>query len=123
MELLVQVSDHRKRPVYKVEELLIAVVGMFLFKRGSLNHADNSAAKGNYSRNFERLFGSRHPDLGISNNRLKELGSEEPEGIKRRIVQLLLRTKVLEKYKLFGAYHLIGTDATGVHGFDYEPPS
>ncbi len=45
LELLGQVSDHCKRPVYKVEELLMAVVGMFLFKRGSRNHADNSIAK------------------------------------------------------------------------------
>ncbi len=30
------------------------------------------------------------------------------------MVQLLLRAKVLEKYRLIGAYHLIETDATGV---------
>jgi len=36
LKLLSQVSDQRKRPVYKVEELLMAVVGMFLFKCCSL---------------------------------------------------------------------------------------
>ncbi len=45
LELLGQVSDHRKRPVYKVEELLMVVVEMFLFKRDSRNHADNSTVK------------------------------------------------------------------------------
>ncbi len=54
LELLGQINDHPKRPVYKVEESLMAVVGMFLFRRGSRNHAINSTAKGNYSRNFER---------------------------------------------------------------------
>jgi len=121
LKLLSEVSDYRKRPVYRVEELLMAVVGMFLFKRGSRNHADNTAAKGNYSRNFERLFGCRPPDLDTSNRLLKELDTNELEEIKRRMVQLLLRAKVLGKYKLFAAYHLIGIDATGVHSFDYEP--
>ncbi len=120
LKLLGQVSDHCKRPVYKVEELLVTFVGMFLFKRGSRNHADNSAAKDNYSRNFERLFGCRLPELDTSNSLLKELGSEDLEEIKRKMVQLLLWAKVLKKYKLFGTYHLIGTDATGVHSYDYE---
>ncbi|MCP4143179.1 MAG: hypothetical protein GY755_23310 [Chloroflexi bacterium] len=56
-------------------------MGMFLFKRGSRKHADNSAAKGNYSRNFERLFGSRQPDLDTSNSLLKALKPEELEEI------------------------------------------
>ncbi|MCP4091460.1 MAG: hypothetical protein GY746_16980, partial [Gammaproteobacteria bacterium] len=121
LELLGQVGDHRKRPVYKVEELLMAVVGIFLFKGGSRNHADNTAAKDNYSRNYERLFDCRLPELDTSNSLLKELKAEELEEIKRRMVHLLLRAKVLEKYKPFIAYHLIRTDATGVHSFDYEP--
>ncbi len=99
----------------------MAVVGMLLFKRGFRNHADNSTAKSNYSRNFERLFGCRLPDLNTSNSLLKELDTEELEEIKRNMVQLLLRAKVLEKYKLFGAYLLIGIDATGVHSFNYKP--
>ncbi len=110
-ELLDQVSDHRKRAIYKVQELLMAVVGMFLFKLGSGNYGVNSATKGNYSRNFERLFGYRQLDLDTSNSLLKLLEPEESKEIKRRIVQLLLRVKVLEKYKLFGANHLIWTDA------------
>ena len=99
--LLSGLSDHRKRPVYRVEELLMAVVGMFLFKRGSRNHADNTACKGNYSKNFERLMGCRLPDLDTSNRLLIELVPSELEEVKRRMVQLLLRAKVLEKYKLF----------------------
>ena len=121
LKLLSQVSDQRKRPVYKVEELLMAVVGMFLFKRGSRNHADNTASKGNYSLNFERLFGCRVADLDTSNRLLKELDTKQLEEIKRKMIQSLLRAKVLDKYKLFEVFHLVGIDATGVHSFDYEP--
>ncbi len=78
----------------------MAVVEMFLFMRGSSNHVDNSAAKGNYSRNFERLFGCRLPDFDTYNSLLKVLEAKELEEIRRRMVQLLLRAKVLEKYKL-----------------------
>ncbi|MCP4143834.1 MAG: hypothetical protein GY752_00970 [bacterium] len=72
----------------------MSVVGMFLFKRGSSNHAGNSAAKGTYSHNFERLFGCRRPDLHTSNSLLKVLEAEDLDEIKRRMVQLLLRAKV-----------------------------
>ncbi len=91
LELLGQVGAHRKRPVYKVEQLLVAVVGMFQFKRFSRNHADNSAAKCNYSHNFELLFVCRQLNLNISNSLLKELGSAELEQIKRTIVRLLIK--------------------------------
>jgi hypothetical protein len=121
LELLSQVTDPRKRPIYNVEELLMAVLSMFLFKRGSRNHADNTAVKGNYSHNFERLFHCKLPDLDTSDRLLKSLDVQELEEIKRKMVQLLLRAKVLDKYKLFGMYHLIGIDATGLHSFDYEP--
>ncbi len=108
LKLLGEVSDQRKIPFYKVEKLLMAVVGMFLFRRGSLNHADNGGAKGNYSRNFERWFGCWLPDLDTSNSPLKVLEAKELKKIKCRMVQLLLRTKVLEKSKLLGAYYPIG---------------
>ncbi len=111
LELLGQVSDHLKKPVCKVEELLMAVVGIFLFKRCSRNHAVNGVAKGNYSCKFERLFGCRLPDLDTFNSLLKELEAQELEEIKRRIVELLLRAKVFEEVQTIRAYHLIGTDA------------
>ncbi|MDO8899417.1 MAG: hypothetical protein Q7V19_17320 [Bacteroidales bacterium] len=121
LKILSHVSDNRKRPVYKVEELLMAVISLFLFKRGSRNHADNTASKGNYSRNFERLFQCKLPDLDTCDRLLKTLDTQELEEIKRKMIQLLLRAKVLDKYKLFGMYHLIGIDATGLHSYDYEP--
>ena len=120
-ELLHGASDGRKRPVYEVEELLIAVIGMFIFRRGSRNHADNTAVRGNYARNFEKLFSCRPPDLDTSDRLLKKLDPEELEGIKRSLVQKLLRKKVLEKYKLYGSRYLIGIDATGIHSFNHEP--
>jgi hypothetical protein len=119
--LLHQASDDRKRPVYEVEELLLAVIGMFLFRRGSRNHADNTAVRGNYARNFEKLFGCRLPDMDTSHRLLRKLDSAELEGIKRSLVQALLRKKILEKYRLYASRYLVGIDATGIHSFDYEP--
>lgn len=121
LDLLSQLSDKRKRPVYKVEELLMAVVSMFLFKRGSRNNADNTASKGYYAKNFERLFGCKLPDLDTSDKLLKELAPEELEEIKRKLIQHLVRAKVLDKYKVFDAYHLVAIDGTGLHSFNHEP--
>lgn len=119
--LLHQVSDDRKRPVYEVEELLLAVIGMFLFRRGSRNHADNTAVRGNYAHNFEKLFGCRLPDMDTSDRLLKKLDTAELESIKRSLVQALLRKKVLEKYRIYASRYLVGIDATGIHSFDHEP--
>jgi len=119
--LLHDVSDSRKRPVYEAEELLLAVIGMFLFRRGSRNHADNTAIRGNYARNFEKLFGSRLPDTDTSDKLLKKLEPKELEGIKRSLVQALIRKKVLEKHRLYQSRYLVGIDATGLHSFDQEP--
>lgn len=123
LDLLSQVSDKRKRPVYKVEELLMAVLGMFLFKRGSRSNADNTASKGHYAKNFERIFGCKLPDLDTSDRLLKELAPEELEEIKRKLIQHLVRAKVLDRYKVFGTYHLVGIDGTGLHSYNYEPYS
>jgi len=46
LEMLSKMPDGRERPQYKTEELLMAAISIFLFKRGSRNHADNTAKKG-----------------------------------------------------------------------------
>ena len=89
--------DGRERPQYKTEELLMAAISIFLFKRGSRNHADNTAKKGRYKANYERIFKCKLPDTDTSDKLLRELPPEHLENLKREIVRLLIRKKVFDK--------------------------
>ncbi len=120
-EMLSGLSDSRKRPQYEVRELAMAVITMFLYKRGSRNHADNSASKINYRKNIEMVFKMKLPDLDTSNRLMKELKPEELETIKKKMVSILISRKVLYKFRILGLYYNVAIDGTGVHSYNYEP--
>jgi hypothetical protein len=120
LEMLSRMPDSRERPQYKTEELLMAAISIFLFKRGSRNHADNTAKKGRYKANYERIFKCRLPDTDTSDELLRELPPEHLENLKRDIVRLLVRKKVFDKFRYKGL-HQVAIDGTGLYSFNYEP--
>ena len=63
LEMLSSLPDYRKSPDYKTEEVLMAVIAMFLFKRGSRNSMDNLSRKGRFAANYKRVFGFRLRDM------------------------------------------------------------
>ncbi len=99
----------------------MAVITMFLFKRGSRNHADNTANKMHYRKNIEQLFEFNLPDMDTANELLKRLDIEELEIIKKNMISILIARKVFKKYRIFGEYYNIAIDGTGVHSYNYEP--
>ncbi|MCK5677881.1 MAG: hypothetical protein KAH72_05345 [Flavobacteriaceae bacterium] len=113
--------DYRDRPQYEVDELIMAVLVMFLFKRGSRNNADNTKQKINYNKNIQQIFEFRLPDLDTANGLMVKLDVQHLESIKKKIVSILLSRKVLNKYKLFDLHHNVTVDGTGVHSYEYEP--
>ena len=121
MNLLSELSDYRKRPQYEVEELVMAAITMFLFKRGSRNHADNTAGKINYCKNIEAIFKIKLPDLDTADKLMRKLAPQELEIIKKQLVAILISRKVLHKFRIFGLYYNVTVDGTGVHSYDYEP--
>ncbi len=120
-QMLSELTDFRKRPLYEVRELAMAVIVMFLHKRGSRNHADNCAAKLNYRKNIQRVFNMKLPDLDTADKLMKQLDPQELELVKQTMVSLLISRKVLRKFRILGLYYNVAIDATGVHSYDYEP--
>ena len=120
-QLLSNLPDSRKRPRYQVRELAMAVITMFLYKRGSRNNADNTASKINYKENIQRVFKMKLPDLDTSNRLMKELAPEELETIKKEMVSILIKRKVFNKFRVMDLYHNVTLDGTGVHSYQYEP--
>jgi len=98
----------------------MAVLVMFLFKRGSRNNADNTN-KINYGKNIQQVFQFRLPDMDTANGLMVNLDIQHLENIKKKIVSILLSRKVLNKFKLFDLYHNVTVDGTGVHSYKYEP--
>ena len=94
---------------------------MFLYKRGSRNHADNSAKKMNYRRNIEQIFKMQLPDLDTADRLMKELETSELELIKKEMISILISRKVLHKFRFMGLYYNVAVDGTGVHSYKYEP--
>lgn len=120
-ESLANLPDYRKRKQYEVRELVMAVITMFLYKRGSRNHADNSAGKMYYRKNIERIFKMNLPDLDTADKLMKKLDPLELELIKKGIVSILVSRKVLYKFRLFDLFYNVAIDGTGVNSYDYEP--
>ena len=120
-QMLSGLPDSRKRPRYEVRELAMAVIVMFLYKRGSRNNADNAAGKLNYKKNIEAVFKMELPDLDTSNRLMKELAPNELEAVKKEMISILIKRKVLSKFRIMDLYYNVAIDGTGVHSYKYEP--
>lgn len=119
--LLENLPDWRKHPQYTVRELAMGVIFIFLFKRGSRNNADNTARKGNFSKNVTKVFGCHIPDTDTSNLLMKYLPTDTLEKIKQSIVQKLLRDKTFARWRTQRSRYCIAVDGTGLHSFKTEP--
>ncbi len=121
LESLSEMPDERKHPQYTVEELLMGAISIFLFKRGSRNNTDNTAKKGFFSLNYQRVFNCKLPDTDTCNRYLLLLNQEHLETLKRDMVRQLIRRKVFDKFRYNGIYHQVAIDGTGLYSFNYEP--
>lgn len=113
------IPDHRKRHSYRVAELLMAGLSMYLFKRGSRNKAD-LMVNGMFESNYTVVFGMRFPLMDTVDRFLRELDPSVLEDLKVCLVRGLLEKKVLERWKFQGRY-LVCFDGSGVGSYDYEP--
>ncbi len=121
LEMLSSLPDYRKSPDYKTEEVLMAAIAIFLFKRGSRNGMDNLSRKGRFAANYKRVFGCRLPDMDTCDKLLRKLPQECLEKLKQEMIRVLIRRKVFDKFRFDRRYHNVAIDGTGLHSFDYEP--
>jgi len=121
LESFSQLPDNRKRPRYKVKELLVSGLLMFIFQQGSRNQADNTAKGVTFRENIARIFGIKLSSLDTVHEYLKFLPTERLELVKQLLFRQLLKTKVLSKYRYRGKYYVLAIDGTGIQSYDYEP--
>jgi hypothetical protein len=120
-ELFKGVSDPRKPELitYPLEGLLFTGVMMFLCHLGARRQI-NSKLRGNgrSKAKFKEMFGVEEVPHGDSLNYVcKRLKPEEMQEVVCRMVEALIRKKVLYRWRLLGRYHLVVIDGTGVLSF------
>ena len=121
LEMLSALPDYRKSPDYRTEEVLLAAIAIFLFRRGSRNGMDNLFRKGRFAANYQRVFGCRLPDMDTCDKLLRRLPQDSLEKLKYEMIRVLIRKKVFDKFRFDSLYHSVAIDGTGLHSFDYEP--
>jgi len=114
---LEKIEDHREKIDYKLEELLMGAINLFLFKKGSRNSFNNDRADDNFTANYEKLFGMRLPHMDTVNDMFKELNPEELENFKTKMIRKLIEKKVLNQGRLLGKYYVVAIDGTGVNSY------
>jgi len=97
-----KMSDYRERKHYKIAELVMGGITMFLFKEGSRNAMNNDRKENKFIRNYQRLFKLRLPQMDAVDDLLVILKEEELEQLKAALVATLIEKRVFRKFKFFG---------------------
>jgi len=112
-ERLREIPDLRKSPNYKIEEILLGAIGMFLFKEGSRNAFNNDRAESKFKKNYYKVFKVRLPHMDTVDTVLRMLYPKELEHLKHQLVGGLLEKKIFSAHRFLGKYYRIVVD--GVH--------
>jgi len=122
LDILIRSSipDPRAFHTYSIVEIIMACIAMFLFKEGSRNAMNQSRKEGNFYNNYKNLLGCELPHQDTVEEVLRVLDEKALEKLSTTLIKILLKRKVLHKFRLFKKYFIIAIDATGVHTFAHE---
>ncbi len=118
---LAGVEDPRNpaKIVYPLPSLLFTGLLMFLChlaarRQIALKFRDNAPS----AANFARLFGVQGPPHGDTLNHVfSHLNPQQVQECVTRLVEILIRKKALERYRLLDQYYVIAIDGTGIYSF------
>jgi hypothetical protein len=113
---LVSINDPRKKAHYSIQEIVFAGIALFVFKCGSRNSMDNLRQEEQFSKNYQKAFGLRLPDLDTVALVFNCLNENELQAIKKQLINHLIKRKVLDKFRVNGM-HLVAVDGTGLVSF------
>jgi hypothetical protein len=111
----------RDNPWYSPSELAWAAIVMFILKRGSRNHFNQTSCKETFLVNYLNIFGLHCPHMDSPEAYFRKLSPELLIKIKTELVKTLLEKKVFHKFRLFDQYHLVACDGVTMYSYDYEP--
>lgn len=107
-----EITDNRQRKEYRIDEVAMAGINMFIFKQGSRNAFNNARKDPVFVQNYEKVFNMRLPHMDTPDELFRQLNAEELELLKAETIRGLIRKRVLEKYRYKG-YYIVAIDGTG----------
>jgi hypothetical protein len=113
-EQIEAIPDCRPRSDYRLLELILAGVAMFLFKQGSRNAMNNERDEPTFRKNYERLFKARLPHMDTVEDVMRVLEEHHIETLKMELVKGLLAKKRFRAYRVFGHAYQVVIDGTHV---------
>lgn len=113
-ERLRQIPDCRQAPDYRLVEILMAGLCLFLFKKGSRHALNDERADPVFRRNYARLFKVRLPHMDTVDAVLQVLDESHLERLKVALVQGLLAKKIFRRQRLFATWYQVAIDGTHV---------
>ena len=108
------IPECRSQPDYRLVEIIMAGVAMFLFKTGSRNAMNNERKEPMFRKQYERLFKCRLPHMDTVEAVMEVLEDHHVELLKVELIKGLVAKKVLRRYRLFGQYYKVVIDGTHV---------
>jgi len=122
---LVGMDDPRdpSKIIYPLHCLLFTGLLMFLChlaarRQIALKFRDNAPS----AANFARLFGVEQAPRGDTiNHAFKNISPSQAQECLTRLVEILIRKKVLERYRLLDRYYVVAIDGTCIYSFSERP--
>ena len=115
-----ELSDSRSRKEYRIEELILGGVMLFLFKSVSRNEFDNKRKDTGFVKNYFNVFGLRLPSTEAIDDLFKILCNDALEALKGHLLSALIEKKVFHRFRFLGLW-TVAVDATGVYNWDENP--
>ena len=112
-----ELKDVRKKSKYKLTEIIMAGIAMFIFKEGSRNAFNNDRNEGCFHENYQNIFNLRLPHPDTVDNVMRVLDENELEELKTWMIKIILTKKTLHKFRFLGKYHLVAVDGSGMMSF------
>ena len=98
-ETLDSIPDYRgRRASYKMSEIILACVIMFLFKEGSRNQMNEDREEDQFKSNYMTLFGLKLPHMDTVSDVMNKLEPIHLESCRCHIIKYLLDKRTLTKF-------------------------
>jgi hypothetical protein len=112
--------DSRKKQgkQYRIDELMMGGLTLFLLKEGSRNQLNNNRRDGHFSKHFQNLTGMNLSHMDTVNVELCKIPFEVLDQLKMDLMSGLFEQKCLRDFRLLDEFYLVGVDATGIVSFD-----
>lgn len=113
-EKIAAIPECRNGSDYRLLDLIMAGVAMFLFKQGSRNAMNNERDEPTFRKNYERLFQARLPHMDTVEHVMRVLNEHHLETLKTALVKGLLAKKRFRSYRVCGHSYQVVIDGTHV---------